>query len=102
MMSISGTCKDFRIDHCKFKNADHMLAISGDGYGLIDHCCFDGGQSHGGNVQPVTSRDRLANYASRSAWAPPRRCTSRTTRSISPGRRQGRQEVGQQSLDRAQ
>ena len=27
LMCISGTCKNFRIDHCKFKNADHMLTI---------------------------------------------------------------------------
>ncbi len=53
LMEIQGTCKNFRIDHCKFKNADHMLEISGDTYGLIDHCYFDGQQSHGGNVQPV-------------------------------------------------
>jgi len=53
LMRISGTCKDFRIDHCKFKNTDQMLDISGDTYGLIDHCYFDGQQSHGGNVQPI-------------------------------------------------
>ena len=26
-MSISGTCKNFRIDHCKFKNASVMMTI---------------------------------------------------------------------------
>jgi len=40
-MSISGTCKNFRIDHCKFKNASTMMTINGDTYGLIDHCNFD-------------------------------------------------------------
>ena len=53
LMSISGTCKNFRIDHCKFKNADRMLTISGDTYGLVDHCNFEATESHGGNVQPV-------------------------------------------------
>ena len=53
LMEIQGTCKNFRIDHCKFKNADRMLTIRGDTYGLVDHCNFDGQQSHGGNVQPV-------------------------------------------------
>jgi len=62
-MRIRGTCKNFRIDHCKFKNADHMLEISGDTYGLVDHCYFDGQQSHGGNVQPIDfSGPGAANY----------------------------------------
>jgi hypothetical protein len=40
-----------------------MLAISGDTYGLIDHCYFDGEESHGGNVQPVDfSGPGEANY----------------------------------------
>jgi hypothetical protein len=38
LMEIQGTCKNFRIDHCKFKDADHMLVINGDTYGLVDHC----------------------------------------------------------------
>ena len=42
MMAIIGNCKNFRIDHCKFKNADQMMKISGDTYGLIDHCYFHG------------------------------------------------------------
>jgi hypothetical protein len=63
MMSISGTCKKYRIDHCKFRNADHMLRISGDTYGLIDHCRFEADMSHGGNVQPVDfSGPGRANY----------------------------------------
>ncbi len=53
LMDIRGTCKNFRIDHCKFKNTDAMINIDGDTYGLIDHCYFDGQQSHGGNVQPI-------------------------------------------------
>jgi len=40
-MSISGNCKNFRIDHCRFKNASQMMTINGDTYGLIDHCDFD-------------------------------------------------------------
>ena len=60
---VTGTCKNFRIDHCKFINADCMLDITGDTYGLIDHCYFDGQQSHGGNVQPINfSGPGAANY----------------------------------------
>jgi hypothetical protein len=63
MVSVSGTCKDFRIDHCRFVNADRMLAIQGDTYGLVDHCSFEATESHGGNVQPVDlSGPGLANY----------------------------------------
>lgn len=63
LMSVQGTCKNFRIDHCKFKNSDHMLTISGDTYGLVDHCLFEGTESHGGNVQPVDfSGPGGANY----------------------------------------
>jgi hypothetical protein len=40
-MTISGTCKNFRIDHCRFRNASTMMSINGDTYGLIDHCDFD-------------------------------------------------------------
>ncbi len=53
LMTIRGTCKNFRIDHCKFKNTDHMLGIYGDTYGVVDHCRFEADESHGGNVQPV-------------------------------------------------
>jgi hypothetical protein len=56
-MSISGTCKDFRIDHCKFKNARVMMSINGGGdhdtYGLIDHCSFDDKEFGGGLAQPI-------------------------------------------------
>ena len=37
---ISGNCKNFRVDHCKFLNMDQMMTIIGDTYGLIDHCYF--------------------------------------------------------------
>ncbi len=63
MMRISGTCKDYRIDHCRFMNADCVLQIYGDNYGLIDHCYFAAQDSHGGNVQPVDfSGPGGANY----------------------------------------
>jgi hypothetical protein len=56
-MSISGTCKDFRIDHCKFKNARVMMSINASGdhdtYGLIDHCRFDDKEFAGGLAQPI-------------------------------------------------
>ena len=53
LMYIGGTCKNFRIDHCRFKNCDVMLGIDGESYGLIDHCHFDGELSHGGCLQPI-------------------------------------------------
>jgi hypothetical protein len=60
---VRGDCKKFRIDHCKFINADCMLDISGDTLGLIDHCIFQGLESHGGNVQPINfSGPGEANY----------------------------------------
>jgi hypothetical protein len=63
LMDIRGTCKNFRIDHCKFKDTDRMLVISGDVYGLIDHCCFEAHESHGGNVQPIDfSGPGVTNY----------------------------------------
>jgi hypothetical protein len=37
---INGNCKNFRVDHCKFLNMDQMMTISGDTYGLVDHCVF--------------------------------------------------------------
>ena len=37
---IGGNCKNFRVDHCKFLNMDWMITISGDTYGLVDHCYF--------------------------------------------------------------
>ena len=87
-MDIRGTCKNFRIDHCKFKNSDGMIHIGGlgegDTYGLIDHCYFDGQQSHGGNVQPIGyAGPGAANYRKPLSLGTARRCTSRTTRSIS-------------------
>ncbi len=39
-VAISGNCKNFRVDHCKFLNMDQMMTISGDTYGLVDHCLF--------------------------------------------------------------
>jgi len=57
LMDIRGTCKNFRIAPCKFKDADSMIGINGlgdgDTYGLIDHCVFEATVSHGGNVQPI-------------------------------------------------
>jgi hypothetical protein len=37
---IEGTCKNFRVDHCKFLNLDRIITISGDTHGLVDHCSF--------------------------------------------------------------
>ena len=37
---ISGNCKNFRVDHCKFLNMNQMMTISGDTYGLVDQCYF--------------------------------------------------------------
>ena len=53
LMFLEGNCKNFRIDHCKFKNADRMIQIAGDTYGLFDHCLFHALEYHGGNAQTV-------------------------------------------------
>lgn len=50
---ISGNCKNFRVDHCKFLNMDRMMTISGDTYGLIDHCDFHALQKKGGLAQTI-------------------------------------------------
>jgi len=50
---ISGNCKNFRVDHCKFLNMDRMMTISGDTYGLIDHCYFHALQKKGGLAQTI-------------------------------------------------
>lgn len=64
LMTILGTCKNFRIDHCKFRNTDGMLGIAGDTYGLVDHCRFEADESHGGNVQPIAfSGPGLVNFS---------------------------------------
>ena len=52
-ISISGTCKNFRIDHCKFKNAQTMMTINGDTFGLIDHCYFDDKDWERSPAQPI-------------------------------------------------
>jgi hypothetical protein len=52
-MSISGNCKSFRIDHCKFRNASTMMTINGDTYGLIDHCNFDDREYADRLAQPI-------------------------------------------------
>ena len=51
MLAITGNCKNFRVDHCKFKNANQMIKIDGDTYGLIDHCYFHAMEYKGGNDQ---------------------------------------------------
>jgi hypothetical protein len=53
LLCIRGDCKDFRIDHCKFKNADMMIFIEGDTYGLVDHCYFHAMEYHGHPVQTI-------------------------------------------------
>lgn len=50
---VSGNCKNFRVDHCKFLNMDRMMTISGDTYGLIDHCDFHALRKKGGLAQTV-------------------------------------------------
>ncbi len=50
---ISGNCKNFRVDHCKFLNMDQMMTITGDTYGLVDHCQFHALQKKGGLAQTI-------------------------------------------------
>jgi hypothetical protein len=42
ILRIAGTCKNFRVDHCKFldNKVGRSLAIVGHTYGLVDHCQF--------------------------------------------------------------
>jgi hypothetical protein len=50
---IGGNCKNFRVDHCKFLNMDRMMTISGDTYGLVDHCDFHALDKKGGLAQTI-------------------------------------------------
>ncbi len=50
---IGGNCKNFRVDHCKFLNMDQMMTITGDTYGLIDHCYFHALEKKGGLAQTI-------------------------------------------------
>jgi hypothetical protein len=45
VITIGGTCKNWRIDHCKFDGARYAegITIAGDTYGIVDHCVFDTG-----------------------------------------------------------
>ena len=50
---IGGNCKNFRVDHCKFLNMDRMMTITGDAYGLVDHCAFHALKKKGGLAQTI-------------------------------------------------
>lgn len=64
MVAVSGNCKNFRVDHCKFKNTRMMIHIIGDTYGLIDHCTFEAMEAKDGLVQTIYQiGPGLANYA---------------------------------------
>jgi hypothetical protein len=52
-ITISGNCKNFRVDHCKFLNMDQMMTISGDTYGLVDHCSFEALEKKAGLTQTI-------------------------------------------------
>jgi hypothetical protein len=41
VIMVRGTCKSFRIDHCRFDGINgRSIMISGHSYGVIDHCEF--------------------------------------------------------------
>ena len=43
VIHIEGTCKDFRIDHCKIDDVGGVtIGVRGYTYGVIDHCTFTG------------------------------------------------------------
>jgi hypothetical protein len=50
---ISGNCKNFRVDHCKLLNLKRMITITGDTYGLVDHCYFHALENKGGLAQTI-------------------------------------------------
>jgi hypothetical protein len=50
---INGNCKNFRVDHCKFLNMDQMMTITGDTYGLVDHCYFHALEKKAGLAQTI-------------------------------------------------
>ena len=50
---ITGNCKNFRVDHCKFLNMNQMMTINGDTYGLVDHCYFYPMEKKNGLAQTI-------------------------------------------------
>jgi hypothetical protein len=52
-VAITGNCKNFRVDHCKFLNMNQMMTIRGDTYGLVDHCCFYPMEKKSGLAQTI-------------------------------------------------
>lgn len=41
IIMVRGTCKNFRIDHCRFEDiGGRSIMVSGHTYGVIDHCAF--------------------------------------------------------------
>jgi hypothetical protein len=64
---IIGTCKNFRIDHCKFTEC-RAISIDGLSYGVIDHCEFYITNAFIGT--PTTIRVGCGNYDDQ-AWQLP-------------------------------
>ena len=56
LMQINENCKNFRIDHCKFRTADQMIEINGVGDGLGTIARLTAMQSNGSNVQTIWIR----------------------------------------------
>ena len=66
-ISIYGTSQNFRVDHIKFDNiAGRSLAVSGNTYGVVDHCEFI--QPNG---QGVIVTDDRGNPQGSTAWEEP-------------------------------
>jgi len=58
VIHIDGTCREFRVDHCKFEDIEaRAIDIFGYTYGVIDHCEFLGNISAGLRVADVNNGD---------------------------------------------
>ncbi|MFQ6101991.1 MAG: hypothetical protein ACE5OS_12270, partial [Anaerolineae bacterium] len=75
VIMVRGTCKDFRIDHCRFEDIDgRSIMVSGHTFGVIDHCAFiqPGGQGiwvgdGRGDPPGSTSWDEAMSYGTADA-----------------------------------
>lgn len=68
LIHIRGTCKNFRIDHCSFKDhTQEAVHTYGSTYGVIDHCTFTSDSSETRFRCVIVSDERFGD----SSWARP-------------------------------
>src|SRR5208283_3521281 len=71
MINISGTCKNFRVDHCRFINCARSIEPTGYTYGVMDHCEID--QYQGSHITGFSAVGEEPNdtWSGNNAWKRP-------------------------------